>query len=126
MRNFQGIVLIWTQAYREIFKCALVYIGFSCLVGLVSSCLHGYFADWKFPLVGIQCVQNISDGYFLGPNLFLVRISWVLNFFHGYSWVQFFFLEVDFVIQRFSVALYVSKSDKSRNTEIDLQLRISF
>ena len=26
MRNFQGIAFIWTQAYREIFKSALVYL----------------------------------------------------------------------------------------------------
>ena len=27
MRNFQGIVFIWTQTFREIFKSALVYLG---------------------------------------------------------------------------------------------------
>ena len=26
MRNFQGIIFIWTRAYREIFKFALVYL----------------------------------------------------------------------------------------------------
>ena len=26
MGNFQGIVFIWTQTYREIFKSALVYL----------------------------------------------------------------------------------------------------
>ena len=26
MRNFQGIVFIWTQAYREVFKSALAYL----------------------------------------------------------------------------------------------------
>ena len=26
MRNFQGIVFIWTQTYAEIFKSALVYL----------------------------------------------------------------------------------------------------
>ena len=26
MWNFQGIVFIWTQTYREIFKSALVYL----------------------------------------------------------------------------------------------------
>ena len=26
MENFQGIVFIWTQSYREIFKSALVYL----------------------------------------------------------------------------------------------------
>ena len=26
MRNFQGIAFIWTQAFREIFKSALVYL----------------------------------------------------------------------------------------------------
>ena len=125
MRNFQGIVLIWTQAYREIFKYALVYIRFSGLVGLVSSC-HRVF-------MGISRIGSFLSWVFSVSKIFLMDISWVqiffswvLNFFHGYSWVQFFFLEVDFVIQRFSVALCMSKSDKSRNTEIDLKPRISF
>ena len=26
MRNFEGIVFIWTQTYSEIFKSALVYL----------------------------------------------------------------------------------------------------
>ena len=26
MRNFQGIVFIWTQTYKKIFKSALVYL----------------------------------------------------------------------------------------------------
>ena len=29
MRNFQGIVFIWTQTYTEIFKSALVYLYFN-------------------------------------------------------------------------------------------------
>ena len=27
MQNFQGIVFIWTQTYREIFKSALMYLS---------------------------------------------------------------------------------------------------
>ena len=27
MQNFQGIVFIWTQTYRETFKSALVYLS---------------------------------------------------------------------------------------------------
>ena len=27
MQNFQDIVVIWTQAYRDIFKSALVYMN---------------------------------------------------------------------------------------------------
>ena len=29
MRNFQDIIFIWTQTYREIFKTALVYLSVS-------------------------------------------------------------------------------------------------
>ena len=70
----------------------------------------------KFFLVGISWVQNLSRGYLLGPNFFSCE------YFAG----QTFFLEVYFVIQRFSVAGCMSKSDKNRNTEIHFKPRFLF
>ena len=84
----------------------------------MPSCLGGYFVcpkffSWvfrgfKFFLVGISWVQKFFSWVFRGSDFFfLVSISWV----------QFFFVVVDFVIQRFSVAGCISKSDKDRNTK---------
>ena len=62
------------------------------LVGLVPSCLCGYFVGPKVFLARISWAQNIfswvfrafqifSRGYFVGPKFFLLYISWVQDFF---------------------------------------------
>ena len=35
MRNFQDIVFIWTQTYREIFKSALEYLSVPKLINIL-------------------------------------------------------------------------------------------
>ena len=69
------------------------------------SCLRGYFVGPKIFLVGISRVQNFSRGHFMGSK-YLWRVFVGAAFLLlSISWVQFFFLVVDFVIQRFSVAV---------------------
>ena len=91
-------ILVWSiytiNSYSDIecakFRESLEIAG---LVGLVPSC--------HFAFVGISWVRNLSRGYFVGPEFFLVSISWV----------QFFFRVANFLIQRFSVVGYMRKSD---------------
>ena len=47
MRNFQGIVFIWPQRYREIFKSALVYL--EEVLGILNVPMKGHKkrSNWK-------------------------------------------------------------------------------
>ena len=85
--------------------------GIVSLVSLVPSC-HGAF-------VGISWVQFFFfRGYFVGPKFFLPSICGFEIFYSVYLVGLIFFLEDDFVIQRFSVVGYMSKRQKQkyRNT----------
>ena len=108
------------------------------LICLMPSC-HRAFAGiswvWNFFLwvlcgsklflVGIRASEIFSRGFFVRPNFFR-RYTWSEFFLVGISWVQLFFLVIDFVIQRFSVAGCISKSDKNRNAKMYLNPRILF
>ena len=99
--------------------------GLHSIVGLVPSCLRGYFVCLKFFLVGIfhgSKNVSLSSWVFHGSKNFLVGILWVQNFFwwlfreseivfRGYSVGPIFFLVANFVIQRFSIASWTRKSD---------------
>ena len=129
-RAFVGI--LWVQ-----FFFSWVFRGFK-----IFSC--GYFVGLKVFLVSISWVWNFfsrvfrgSKIFLVGPKFFLVSIFVGPKFSRGYfvgpkffSSEYFvgpiFFLVVDFVIQRFSVAGCISKSDKNRNTKIHLKPRFLF
>ena len=42
MRNFQGIIFVWAQTYRETFKPALVYLEV-CVTFLIPPDITGLF-----------------------------------------------------------------------------------
>ena len=136
-------------------SCAIVsLVGFvpSChgaFVGIswIQSFSRGYFLGPKFFLVDISWVQIFFRRYFVGPKFFswvfvspkffLVSISRGQIFFSCaffgleiFSCVYLvgliFFLEIDFVIQRFSVAGCMSKSNKNRNNRNTSQTAYSF
>ena len=78
---------------------------------------RGYFVGPKFLSWVFVGPKFFLRSIFVGPKFSRVY-PWVRNFFLvSISWVQFFFLVVDFVIQRFSVAGYISKSVINRNTK---------
>ena len=130
--------------------CSISWVACSCgshgFNAIVPSCLCGYFVGLKLFLVNISWVQNFSSwvfrgskifscGYFVGPKFsswvfvgakFFRRYTWSELFLVGISWVQLFFLAIDFMIQRFSVAGCISKSDKNRNAKMYLNPRILF
>ena len=106
------------------FECTK-FRGLRSIVGLVPSCLRGYFVSEIFSrgyfsrvqkcfpfLLGISWVQKFSRGYFEGPKTFSggYFVSPKL-FFVGILSVQFFFLVANFVIQRFSIVSWARKSD---------------
>ena len=121
----------------------VVLCGFNAIV---PSYLCGYFVGLKFFLVNISQVQTFfswvfrgseifSCGYFVGTKFslwvfvgpkFLRRYTWSELFLVGISWVQLFFLVIDFMIQRFSVAGCINKSDKNRNAKMYLNPRTLF
>ena len=83
------------------------------LVGLVPSCLCGYFVGPRFFVVDISWVRYFFSwvsrgskiffrGYFEGPTFFLVDFSWDQNF----------LLVANFLIQRFLVVGCMRKSDR--------------
>ena len=101
---------------------------------------RGFFVSPDFLLVVNTWVRNLFSwvfGYFVGTKFFLLGISLAENFF---SWVfrgsesfsreyfvgPFFFLRPNFLIQRFSVARYMRRSDRNRNTKIHLKPCILF
>ena len=101
---------------------------------------RGFFVSPDFLLVVNTWVRNLFSwvfGYFVGTKFFLLGISLAENFF---SWVfrgsesfsreyfvgPFFFLRPNFLIQRFSVARCMRRSDRNRNTKIHLKPRILF
>ena len=101
---------------------------------------RGFFVSPDFLLVVNTWVRNLFSwvfGYFVGAKFFLLGISLAENFF---SWVfresesfsreyfvgPFFFLRPNFLIQRFSVARCMRRSDRNRNTKIHLKPRILF
>ena len=113
-------------------------------ISWVQNFSRGYFVGLKVFLVGISWVWNFfsrvfrgSKIFLVGPKFFLVSIFVGPKFSRGYfvgpkffSSEYFvgpiFFLVVDFVIQRFSVAGCISKSDKNKNTKIHLKPRFLF
>ena len=48
MWNFQGIILTWTRAYRQIFKSALVYLNrHNCQSWDIEKILQIYFGYFE-------------------------------------------------------------------------------
>ena len=92
---YKEVMFFETVKFLHLFKCTKfselhAIVG---LVGLVSSCLPGYFG-----------VQNFLFWYFVGIKSFLVVILWA----------QFFLLVANFVIQRFLAVGCMRKCDRKQ------------
>ena len=99
MPNFQGICFIWTQAYREILKSALVYLwnllsnlpifwySLTCSVSLKTH--YSLWLDMRQNIVGF------GGCYMAGNNL--LWVSMIRNLFHKFYNVR----EILFRIQIF-------------------------
>ena len=84
---------------------------FSVDISRVQNFSRGNFLGPKYLSWVSRRSKIVSRGYFMVQKFFLVGTLWVQNFF---SWVfhrsKFFFIVINFVIQRFSVAGWMRKS----------------
>ena len=70
MRNFQGIVFIWTQKYREIFKSALVYFSYATI-----ECIEiNWLCKNRKKVSSSQASTSRSYCTELGKTVFLISI----------------------------------------------------
>ena len=125
-RRSCGFSTIVRSCIRRYFVGPIFFVVF-CEYKIFS---RGYFVglklfSWvfvgpKYFLVGISWVQNIFSWVFVGPKFFLADTFWTQNFSREYFVGPIFFfvlrgsnffVVVDFVIERFSVAGCMSKSD---------------
>ena len=60
IRNFQGIIFLWTRTYREIFKSALVYLLFLVFIYFQLSALsQPKVVECKFTFADLQRLMRL-------------------------------------------------------------------
>ena len=101
----------WIVCGSKIFFCGYCGLKFALWVFCGSEI---FSCGYRFFLMGICGFKIFSHGYFLGLKYFL----WV------FKGSNFFLVVIDVVIQRFSVAGWMSKSEK-KNIHQDIKIYIS-